>query len=220
MIESSPPPEFDPGPASHGGTRSGDVRFVNAMTAAGLLTELEPEELERILVGQTSDDAPTRYLDILRRYYEANGDANAGVRRRMTDRFFMHQKDDPVTAKQLVVRISLLTTELGKLTLDRIGDEREGTYVLRAGDHIGGIVDEEEHDGGQDAQGTLTVRALVRAVNVLLERNRIRHRFVPLLVDGNREAYVATTVTGALNLCQADYLEEVDVESLIDFASW
>lgn len=199
---------------------SDDVKFVNAMTAAGLLLEMSSDELEHTLTTQTSQDRGTRALDILERYYGANGDANVGLRRRMTDRFFMHRADDPVTARQLVVRLALLAPEVGKIALERIGDDSDGTYVLRAGEHFGGIVDEEADDGGQDADGTLTVRALVRAVNVLLERSEHRYRFIPLLTDDNREAYVATTITGALNLCQEQYLEETDAETLIDFASW
>lgn len=210
--------EFEVGPASHAGTNAGDVKFVNALTGAGLLTEMSADELEHVLLQQDSSDAARRYLDILEHYYAANGDANVGLRRRMTDRFFMHRAEDPATARQLLVRLVLLTPELGGVKLEKMGDGPDATYILRAGDDAAGIFDDPEDQS--TTVGTISVRGLVRALNVLLERSKQRHRFVPLMRDESREAYVATTVTGALNLCQQEYLEETDVESLIDFASW
>lgn len=220
MEDSHSTSETPPASTQVPSTNAEDVKFVNAMTAAGLLLEMSADELEHTVHTQTSGDPAKRCLDILERYYGANGDANVGLRRRMTDRFFMHRADDPVTARQLIVRLALLAPEVGKISLERIGEGDDGTYVLKAGEHFGGIVDDEAEDGGQDPTGTLTVRALVRAVNVLLERSEHRYRFIPLLTDDTREAYVATTVAGALNLCQEQYLEESDVEALMHFASW
>jgi len=219
MTQPEPSGSFDVGPASHAGNNTGDVKFVNALTGAGLLTEMSADELEHVLLGQASVDAATRYLDILEHYYAANGDANVGLRRRMTDRFFMHRAEDPATARQLLVRLVLLTPELGGVKLEKMGDGPDSTCILRAGDDAAGIFDDGD-EVAASVDGTVSIRGLVRAVNVLLERSKQRHRFVPIMRDDSREAYVATTVTGALNLCQQEYLEETDVEALIDFASW
>ncbi|MCA9603261.1 MAG: hypothetical protein KC417_14610 [Myxococcales bacterium] len=222
MSEKSESTGFDVGPASHAGTNSGDVKFVNAMTAAGLLTEMSADELDHVLSIQSSSDAATRYLDVLEHYYAANGDANVGLRRRMTDRFFMHRAEDPASAAQLLVRLSLLAPELGGVRLEYPSDETvpNARYALATAEHTALVLEDADEVNAHAPAGTVSVRGLVRAINSLLDHAHQRHRFVPLMRDDGREAFVATTITGALNLCQAEYLEEVDVEALIDFASW
>jgi hypothetical protein len=178
--------------------------------------------------ASSTTDADARRLDLLVRYYHANGDAEVMRRRRLADRFFLHDADVPASARDLVERLAALAPELGRVTLERIGSD-DGPLVLRAGEHLAAVTDpeeDEELDTGQvdltelEEAASITVRGLVRAQNILLDRFGIRERLVPLPSDGRREAYVALAVAEAMNLCRDGGLDVSNAERLFDLAAW
>ena len=127
-----------------------------------------------------------------------------------------------------MVRLGAITPELGPDTLERIGSD-DGPLVLRAGEHLAAVTDpeeEEELDTGPidlselEESATITVRGLVRAVNILLDRFGVRERLVPLPSDGRREAYGALPVAEAMTLCRAGALDVTNAERLFDLAAW
>lgn len=203
-----------------------DARYVRDLRTAGLLRELTDPLLDVFLeTAPTSPDEDARRLDLLLLYYHAS-DTEAAARRRRQDRFFLHDANEPASARDLVVRLSSVTPELGNVTLERIGSD-DGPLVLRAGEHLAAVSDpeEEELDTGQIdltelEDHTITVRGLVRAINVLLDRFGVRERLVPLPSDGRREAYAALPVAEAMNLCRAGGLDVTNAERLFDLAAW
>lgn len=207
-----------------------DALFVSAMQQAGLLGELEAEELRAILELLDAPDGPRRRLDLVEHYYAAGGRREASARRVLADRFFVHKAETPGTAREIVERLSGIAPEVGSVNLERIGvgDDADGPLVLRAGDHFAAVIDEYEEtlDTDEidlreiDPAETITIRGLVRALNVLLERNGIRERLVQLRSDGERESYVAASAAAAMTLCQSGFLEDEEPEDLIDLASW
>jgi len=204
-----------------------DARYVRDLRTAGLLRELTDPLLDVFLeTAPTSPDEDARRLDLLLLYYHAS-DTEAAARRRRQDRFFLHDANEPASARDLVVRLSSVTPELGNVTLERIGSD-DGPLVLRAGEHLAAVSDpeEEELDTGQidltelEEGSSITVRGLVRAINVLLDRFGIRERLVPLPSDGRREAYAALPVAEAMNLCRSGGLDVTNAERLFDLAAW
>lgn len=201
-----------------------DGAFFGALREAGLLEELT-DGLQMVLferIGAKNEEE--RRFDIIEMYYAANGDEAARATRIAADRYFAHDDTEPVNAHALVSRLAAVSPELGAVTLERIGSE-DGPLVLRAGDHLSAVTDEdddEDEDGLSSDAGSpsITVRGLVRAINVLLDRHEVRERLVELPSDGRREAYVALGLSAAMQLCQADHLEERDPEALMEFAGW
>lgn len=226
--------------ASSSSSAEGDAAYLRSLRAAGWLRELEEPQLDASSdagatpdAGTTPDagaapDAESRRLELVLAYYFAP-DTEAAARRRAEDRFFVHDVDEPTSANDLVSRLIALTPELGHVTLERIGSD-DGPLVLRAGDHLAAVTDpeedEEDLDTGQidlselEDSMTITVRGLVRAVNVLLDRFGIRERLVPLQGDGRREAYGALPVAAAMTLYRAGALDVTHAERLFEFAAW
>ena len=101
------------------------------------------------------------------------------------------------------------------------GDQRIGTddgpLVLRTGEHFSAVTDEDDEDA---EQGTVAVRALVRALNVLLAKAGVDKRLVPLVPGDSRELYVGVTEEGAMTLLQGGCTELSAVAALREFASW
>ncbi|MBX3250604.1 MAG: hypothetical protein KF901_25730 [Myxococcales bacterium] len=210
-------------------TTEADAAFVAALRRAGVASELVDPLLAQLsaLVPAKPDDDERR-LDLLILYYEGNGDEESAFRRRKADRFFLHDAREHASARELVFRLAFLAPELGDVTLERIGSD-DGPLVLRAGDHLSAVTDpeeEEELDTGEidlselEQSTSITVRGLVRALNVLLERHGVRERLVPLPCDGRREAYVALPLQEAMDLCRAGGLDEPSPERLLELAAW
>jgi hypothetical protein len=199
-----------------------DRRFLDSLRRAGLLAELDEEELLRIASEVMDPDPESRCVTLLELYYEAGGDAAAAARRQRSDRFFLQRVDEPATATRLVTRLADLTPELGSVTLDRIGGS-DGPLVLRAGEHVAGVVDPDEDDA-ENAEPRrvpmVTLRGLVRALNVLLDRHGVRTRFVALRGDEAREVYAAVGVSEAVQLARAGCLEDDDAEDVMDLGAW
>jgi hypothetical protein len=66
----------------------------------------------------------------------------------------------------------------------------------------------------------VTVRGLVRGVNVLLGRRDVRERLVPLRSDVMREVYVALPLTEAIDLARSGWLEEESAEDVMELGGW
>lgn len=209
--------------------RPDDLLFVNELSAAGLMEELNAGELADITEKLGDVEGIRRKVDLLELYYYfAQGDSQAARRRRLHDRFFLHREEDVVpTARVLVDRLRELAPELPEVKLERIGDNITDPLVLRSAEHFAAVIDdyEEDMDTGdidlRELEGpSISVRGLVRALNVLLDRHGVRERLVPLAADDDREPYIATTVSHAMNLCGAGLLEDENAEDLMDLCAW
>jgi hypothetical protein len=213
-----------------------DLAFIGALREAGLVPDLAGAELARIARVIDGKAGLSRRIDLLEAYYEANGDAGIAKTRKLVDRFFCQHEGDPITTTTLLTALAELAPELGEIALERIGGGAEGPLVLRAGEHFAALLDDyEEHlDTGEvdlrdveqvereRAAGIMmvTVRGLVRAVNVLLDRNGVRERLVPLRSDPPREIYVAVPLTEAIELARLGHLEDESPEEVMELCSW
>jgi hypothetical protein len=209
-----------------------DRAFLEALRRAGLLVELDSEELLRVASEVSQLNADARRVDLLEVYYAAGGDEPSSAKRRRADRFFVQRVGDPATAGGLVARLAELTPELGPVGLERIGGVDDGPLVIRAGEHVAAVLDdyEEETDTDQfdltEAEARkrgvsmVTVRGLVRALNVLLERKGVRERLISLSGDDDREVYVALGLSEAMQLVGAGYLEDDDSEDVMELGAW
>lgn len=208
-----------------------DQVFLDAMRAAGLLGELDEEELLRVASEVGEGESDERCVTLLELYYDAGGDKDSAARRRRMDRFFLQRVGQPATAGGLVARLVELTPELAEVTLERIGGS-DGPLVLRNGEHFAAVLDdyEEETDTGEfdtkeaelrkNGVPMVTVRGLVRALNVLLDRQGVRERLVALRGDAEREIYAGLGVAEAMQLTRSGYLEDDDAEDVMDLGAW
>lgn len=211
-----------------------DLVFVKALRDAGVLTELEGEELLRVATAVGEGRGIARRIDILEAYYDAEGDPTRSRERRRGDRFFAQRADQATTAAGLVARLGDLAPEVGAIVLERIGGGGDGPLVLRAGDHFAALLDDYEEtldtdeidlreieERKRNGQVTMvTVRGLVRAVNALLDRNGVRDRLVALRSDDAREVYLAFGMAQAIELARAGWLEDDELEEMMELAGW
>ena len=193
-----------------------DQEFVKLLNAAGLACELDANQLAGITSTLSEARIDSRRMDILESYYIGTQEPSVSERRRGSDRFFIHHDEARVNAHQLVALLSQMSPEIAPISLQRIGTD-DGPLVLRAGEHFSAISDDDD-EGAED--GTVAVRALVRALNTLLARASVAERLVPLIPDENRELYVGVTEEGAMTLLQGGCTELGAVASLREFASW
>jgi hypothetical protein len=200
--------------------------FVRALREADLLKDLNEGLLAAFMERLPKGDPDVRRVELLRLYYlEANdGDRE---RRQAADRFVMHDVDKPQSAAALIERIATCTPEIAPLSLERIGTD-DGPLVIRSKDDAFSAVNESEEDldtdeidlSELDASPTVAVRAIFRAVNILLDRQSIRERYVLVCADGSRECYAALSLADALKLCAAGHLEDHDDEAVLDLGAW
>ncbi|MCB9595667.1 MAG: hypothetical protein H6719_23295 [Sandaracinaceae bacterium] len=205
-----------------------DVGFLDALRKAGLIAELEEDELLRVASEVDATDPDERWVELLELYYNV-ADPERRETRCTADRYFVQKVGQPATASGLVQRLSDLQPELGGISLERIGGP-EGPLVLRAGEHFCAVLDEHEEemdtdqidltDLDQPDVPMVTVRGLVRSTNVLLDRHGIRERLISLRGDDRREIYVRLGVTEAMALCQDGYLEDELPEDVMELAAW
>jgi len=194
-----------------------DCEFVTALHEANVALDLDGAELTRAAHYLRFENGPGRRLDLLDAYYAADGDPIVSQRRQATDRWFLFSADEGLTASSLVQRLLSVTPELGLARLERIGGA-DGALLLRAGEHVCGLEDDR-----LDEHGTVTVsvRDMVRAFNVLLDRHDVRTRLVGLFGDGTREAYFGQASMGsAIILANAQYLDAPDAEILMQRTAW
>lgn len=193
-----------------------DEDFVRLLNSAGLACELDATQLSTITASLEESLIDSRRMDILELYYRGNDDTSVALRRRAGDRFFMHNDYFSVNAHQLVASLASLNPEVAPVELQRIGTD-DGPLVLRTGEHFSAVTDEDDEDA---EQGTVAVRALVRALNVLLAKAGVDKRLVPLVPGDSRELYVGVTEEGAMTLLQGGCTELSAVAALREFASW
>ncbi|MCA9536006.1 MAG: hypothetical protein KC593_20105 [Myxococcales bacterium] len=180
------------------------------------------------VLKQGPQDLEASRIDLLIRYYDAAGDADASARRVASDRFLLHKNDDLVDAHGVVERLNRLIPEVETIHLERIGGGEEGPLVLRCGEHLSAVTDdyeEELREGDIDLRSlelveTVSVRGLVGAVNGLLARTDFDRRFLMLVADGQREVYVAVPSAGALSLLHEHVLDHDSEEWLIDYCAF
>lgn len=209
-----------------------DLKFLERLRQAGLIRDLDEDELLRVATSIPDADGLERRIDLLEAYYGGGGDVTLARARARQDRFLLQRASEPVTTTVLLSHLADVAPELGELVLEQIGTGDDGPLVLRAGEHIAALVDDDEElldpdqidltdlEIPEGAIATITLRGLVRAVNVLLDRHGVRDRMVALRSDAEREVYLATTVTEALELAQSGWLEDDDVEDVMELASW
>ncbi|MBK8170065.1 MAG: hypothetical protein IPK60_06940 [Sandaracinaceae bacterium] len=202
-----------------------DGSFVTALQAAGLLTELDDNEFLRIL-GLLPDEmqGAARRMELLSLYFQGGDEPTVGWRRTQADRYFMHRETDTVSAQSILRRVCALAPEVGSVTLERIGEARYGQLVLRNNEHVIAVVDDDELDDDDATvpitMPTVTVRGIVRAMNMLLQRAGVRIRLIPLASNDFAEAYIAMSVRAVMDLAKAGILDEDDPEELMEFAGW
>ncbi len=193
-----------------------DEEFLRLLHAAGLACELDTKQLGSIASTLEETRVESRRMDILELYYRGNEDASMAMRRRSSDRFFLHNAHFSVTAQDLVGSLEKLNPEVGAVELQRIGGG-DGPLVLRAGESFSAVTDEDDEEADDE---TVAVRALVRAVNALLAKVEVAERLIPLVPDQSRELYIGVTEQGAMTLLQGGCTELSTVASLREFASW
>ncbi|MCC6878025.1 MAG: hypothetical protein IT378_27180 [Sandaracinaceae bacterium] len=208
-----------------------DREFLDALRRASLLSELDSDELLRVASEVEVGEPESRRVDMLEIYYNANGKAEVSARRRLADRFFLQRVGDPATAASLVTRLAELTPELKTVRLERIGGG-DGPLVLRAGEHFSAVLDDYEEETDTDelslaemearkgSVAMVTVRGLVRALNVLLDRHGVRSRLIALGGDERREVYVGLGVSEAIQLATAGLLEDEETEDVMELGAW
>lgn len=207
-----------------------DEEYVELLRHAGLVEELSAPLMMVLseVLKQGPQDLEASRIDLLIRYYDAAGDADASARRVASDRFLLHKNDDLVDAHGVVERLNRLIPEVETIHLERIGGGEEGPLVLRCGEHLSAVTDdyeEELREGDIDLRSlelveTVSVRGLVGAVNGLLARTDFDRRFVMLVADGQREVYVAVPSAGALSLLHERVLDHDSEEWLIDYCAF
>jgi hypothetical protein len=217
LKESVQPPAEDLHPQGAIGPYSKrDEDFVRLLHSAGLACELDAAQLFAITSHLEESRIDCRRMDILGLYYRGNDDASVAFRRRMSDRFFMHNEYFSVNAHRLVASLANLNPEIAPMKLQRIGTD-EGPLVLHTGEHFSAVIDEDD-EGAE--KGTVAVRALIRALNALLAKARVYERLVALVPDESREFYVGVTEEGAMTLLQGGCTEISTVAALREFANW
>lgn len=202
------PPSMPPLP------RDADLDFYASLRAANLLGELTDSLIETLIELVGSKDEDERRLDLLELYYAAAGDVEASKRRSRADRMIVHHAGFGENAVSFITRLAISNPELPGLCAERMGTD-DGPLVLRSGDFVSAVSDEDD-----PSDGMVSVRAIVQAFNVLLDRADVHERLVLLRGDGEREVYVAVGATEAYALCQTQVLEEDEWPRLHEYCGW
>lgn len=197
---------------------SDDLLFLDVLKQAGLIRDLDEDELLRIATAVPDAEGLERRIDLLEAYYEAGGNLALARTRSRQDRFFLQHVSEPVTTTALITQLGDVAPELGEIVLERIGMGDDGPLILRSGEHIVALIDDDDDD--ETGPATITLRGLVHAVNVLFDRHGVRERMVSLLSDETREVYLATTITEAIELTRGGWLEDESVEDVMELGGW
>lgn len=219
---SGPPPAAPPPTPAESG-----AAFIESLRTVGKLGDLSEGLLSALLERlPLTGDEDERRVELLRLYY-VEAPADGGLARRTADRVVIHAADTGQSARDVVQALAACAPELGTLSLQRIGTD-DGPLVIRNSADTFSAVNESEEDLDTDqidlteleSSPTVTVRALVRAVNILLDRVQVRERFVLVCCDGRRECYARLSLADALALCGAGVLDDDDDEAVLDLGAW
>lgn len=203
-----------------------DRETLIALQRAGLLGELSDAAMEAMLdrVDPTKA-ADTRTVELLRFYYQ-DPDPAVADRRRRADRFLFIEERRGHSAPEIIRELGQLFPELPAAAIIRIGGS-DGPLVMQAGEQTIAVDDhaeleEDEVDLSELVEeDSVSVQALVAALNQLLERFNISERLILIRADDQRrEAYAATGAAEALRLCREGQVEDLDDEVLCDNAGW
>lgn len=192
-----------------------DSAHFAALRSAGLCADLTDGLLMVLQERVGTKDEDARRLDLLEHYYDANGDPSMSDKRWSDDRMVLFRSQNGATARTIVSALAHSHPDTSETHLERLGGD-DGPLVIRCGEHISAIDDEDVAGGGS----TVAVRALVAAFNVILDRFSDQRRLVPLRGDGFREMYVALDSDHAISLCLAGHLEEMSTSELMALAGW
>lgn len=203
-----------------------DRETLMAFQRAGLLGEMTDALLESLLDRvDPINAADVRAVDLLVLYYR-DGDRAVADRRHRADRFVLIEEAVPLVAAQVIDQLADLFPELPSLALVRIGGP-DGPLVLQTGEQTIAIDDDGELEEGEvdlsdfEETDTVSVQALIGALNQMLERFGVLERLILLRGDGRgREAYGATGAAEAARLCREGQIEDLDDEVLFDLAGW
>jgi hypothetical protein len=206
----------------------GDLRFLQALSDAGRLAEMDEAELLRMASeAEDAESSEAGRVDLLELYYAAGGDAEVATRRRRADRFFVQKVGEPATAAGLVDRLAALAPEIGAATLTRIGGGDDGPLVIQAGENFAAVLDDYDEDTDTDQAEQrqsgiqmVTVRGLVRALNVLLEKANVKERLIGIRSDVEREVYLSLGLSDAMAFTDADYLENDARQDVMTLGAW
>lgn len=192
-----------------------DADHFAALRQAGLCADLTEGLLMVLQERVGTKDEDSRRLDLLEHYYDAGGDPSMSDKRWSDDRMVLFRSENGASARTIVSALAHSHPDTGETHLERLGGDG-GPLVIRCGEHISAVDDEEVSVGGS----SVSVRALVAAFNVVLDRHADPRRLVPLRGDGKREMYVALDLDHAVTLCLAGHLEEMTTSELMSLANW
>ena len=203
--------------------------FVRTAQACDLMSHLDAETLEALIAGPPSlgDDSATQRVAIMRRYYNGPVDEAVCRAREEDDRYVLFETGKGTTGIDLIALVESRVPEVAPLSLERIG-VADGPLVVRSGGDILSAVleDEIDLDSGQvdlselDSIPTVAVRAVMRAVNIVLDRRGVEERFVLLAADDSCECYVMVAQESALRLCSEGHMEDHDDQAVRDLGAW
>jgi hypothetical protein len=202
-------------PELDGPLHVGWQRIRAALRGAGLAPGLIARSLHARL-GPNARLLPTETatIDLLEGYFrvEARGQLAEG-------RFFMVREEERLTARRIVARLRALFPELGPLALS---EERKGRLFLRTTGAFIEIASEAVHEQEVShgwVRRTVTVDAIVDAVNRLLRFYDEPLRLLPLASPDGVNAFLAADQRAALLLDTVDLWAEA-IEDLDGFAAW
>ncbi|MDW8247544.1 MAG: hypothetical protein RMJ84_13325, partial [Sandaracinaceae bacterium] len=187
---------------------------------AGLLSGLSDSELFRLVNVASSRAVPGTLAfrtALLEAYYLHPANKELSSIRQQMDRCLIYREGDRVSAQDLVEQMNhIFSNELGRVQLGLLGDESPPPIVLKSGKDFIRVIEME----AQGDPSTLSLRSLVRAFNSLLSLRETRKRFLPLQCAEWCEIYYGLSLTEATELARDGWLEEKDLESVIDFGGW
>ena len=194
-----------------------DRAFVQSLRDSGLLRDLSESLLDVYFASlDPQEDSDARQIDVLEFYY-AGTDPAASARRLEDDHVMFFRDGDVASARTILSKLCAILPDIGDVKLEKIGGD-DGALILRRGDVISAIADEEQPEVEDVA--SVSVREIVRSFNGVLSREGVRERFVELAADGTREIYVAVRVAEALMLCNANCLGDDNVDDIMEYAAW
>lgn len=199
-------------------------QLVNALCCSGVTAELALPSLHKRL-GVRAQRPPGRraFIGLLESYFQGDGSADDGLRRRQQARLLVHHETHRSTARDILARLAMVVPELDNISLLITGSTRVMSVWA---DGMATIVPESDIDvervtiaGVVHKKRAVTVRGLVSAVNRLLAMLGHDFRFVQLVAPDNVEAFVGVSPIDSAFLERGGALE-LKGEELDEFTVW